>query len=242
MHRFRRAAALAALPLLAAAAAQAQAGWEGAVTYKYTMEGKSFDQLTYVKGGRMRTEMAMGGHASVQITDPVAEKSYTIIPEQKKYLVTDIRELKQNADKLTEATKGMVKEDKKPIPKFTPTGRKETVAGHACEHYTIDAEPGTVYDFCIAKEKDPASAGFAASGAPSGDFLARHPEMREMLKEFKDGFFMLKQNIVKGGKTVMTMEVTSIEKKHLSEDLFRPPPGYDELKMPKIPGFPVRKP
>ena len=71
---------------------------------------------------------------------------------------------------------------------------------------------------------------------------AGNPGLREYLKAFKDGFFPLRMTVTKGGKTVMTQEAVKIEPGSLPEDLFAPPAGYTELKMPGLPGLPGKRP
>jgi uncharacterized protein DUF4412 len=247
MHRFRRAAALAALPLLAASAVAAQAPFEGIVVMKTTMEGKTFETTQYVKGNKTRQDIAMQGHSSIQINDMDAQKGYILMPEQKKYMVTDYNELRQTAKDLTEATKGVVKKDDHAMPKLTNTGKTETVAGHQCAHYTMSADASTTFDFCVVRgmgmwQLGAGGTGGAGRGGATGDFLAQHPEIRDYLKEFKDGFLPIKTTVTKNGKVQMVSEATSIERKSLGHDVFEVPAGYSEIKIPKIPGLTGRRP
>jgi hypothetical protein len=177
--------------------AEAQATFEGVTTFKTTVSGKSIESRYYAKGQRFRQEMAMGGTSAVTITNFGEGKNYTLLPTQKKYLVMDYKAAGK-------ALQEMVGKDKKPIanrerPKITATGNKETVAGYSCEHYTMEVESGEI-DLCVAK----GLGYFAMGGNPMGgggmDALsASNPRYRELIAEFKDGFFPLKTMMTQDG-------------------------------------------
>ena len=233
--------ASSALPVVLAAGAsalRAQPSFEGTVTYKTTLEGKTMESTYYTKGQRQRQEFAMGANTAVTITDFTTGKSMTLIPAQKKYMVMDYKAMAEAVGPVAEAIK-----DKKPKPDFKmpaieASGKTETIAGHSCQHYTLSTDQGMEMDFCVAKGMGSLGGGMGAlagGGAASSGAMA-DPRLREFMKEFKDGFFPLRTSMSKGGKVVMVQEAVKIEAKPLSNDLFSPPADYTELKIPGVPG------
>src|SRR5262249_12246732 len=88
-------------------------------------------------------------------------------------------------------------------------------------------------------------SGSAGKSGPAGSMFsskmreeaAANPEWSKLLE---GGAFPLKMTVTEGGKTTMTSEVTSIERKKLDDSLFTVPADYKEMKvpsgMPPIPG------
>lgn len=225
------AGALAALP--AGAAAQ---GFEGTVAARMTMaEGRAADVLYSIKGDKSRVESRLEGASpevqkmgpSVMIMDASTGEMIHLMPGQKMYMRMNPRDM----------AKGMESEDQKPVDfKLTKTGRKETIAGYPCEHWLMGDDQT---DVCLAKGLGFwGMTGEAGRGALSKlpgfrrqqieTQLARHPELRELAD---GGAFPLK---VESADKKFSMVVTQIEKKKLSDDLFRPPPGYQEMNMGKM--------
>ncbi|HXF95774.1 MAG TPA: DUF4412 domain-containing protein [Gemmatimonadales bacterium] len=224
----------AALAVVAWPAPAAGQGFEGAVHAQMLAEGRTVDVVYYVKGLRSRTEASspeiqkqyMG--PAITITDGNTGEMITVVPAQKMYMRTNVREMAKGLD-------AGDREHKLPDLKFQRTGRKETIAGYACEHWLVGQDQT---DMCIAK-----GLGFWGASGQSGvgalskagflerrDIeaqLARHPELREFAE---DGAFPLK---IQDKRGKFTMVVTRIEKKRIGDDLFRPPADYQEMNLGK---------
>jgi hypothetical protein len=103
-----------------------------------------------------------------------------------------------------------------------PTGRVETIAGYECEHVIVSS--ATVNeDLCLAK----GIGTFLMAVGPvqeSASASATSPALRELLAH---GFPLLDRR-VDGG---LVLEVTKIDAKPLSDDLFRVPAGYAKLEL-----------
>jgi Domain of unknown function (DUF4412) len=228
-----------AFPVVLAAATPvlAQRQFEGSVTLKTSMEGKSFESTLYSKGQRVRQEIAMGGQSAVTITDYGTGKSITLMPGQKKYMVMDFKAMAEAMRPMAEALKpDRTKKPDAVMPKIVATGRKEKILGHPCEHYTAAADDGMVMDFCVAKGMGTFNGARGGAGAGGGSAAASDPRFRELVTLFKDGFFPLRTTMSKGGKTLMESEVVKVEAKSLANDLFVPPSDYTEVKIPSLPG------
>ena len=225
------AAALLVTPPVTAAAQQT---FEGVVEYDMISDNHSIHTIYYQKGSHVRMEMNMGGQASAMIMDGTTGTMTTLVPSQKMYMTMNFRamagEMRQHRDSVH-------------LPKITATGRHETIAGRDCEHVlmTNDQDPGTA-DICVAR-----GMGYYMSGGGGGrraaqDFWsgipnADDPRYAEFRRQFANGFFPLKMEMRdEHGKVGMTMVATKIDRRGLSDDLFKPPADYKEMKMPTMPG------
>lgn len=225
----------AILLLGSAGSAAAQREFEGSAVYRMSTGGKAVDVTYYSKGKKVRQEISAGGTQAATITDYSEGKSITLMPAQKKYLVMDYKAmgkaLKPVADRLGE--KRPDKTTKPVVPQFTPTGKRETVAGHSCEHYEMKGDNAVVMDFCVAKDLGFFMLGGASLGAASPGYAA-------LANDFKAGFFPLKLSVQKAGATQATFEAVRIERKAMPAAMFEVPAGYTALTMPSIPGLPGR--
>lgn len=244
----RRLLALTA-PLALAAPLAAQAVFQGMIVNKITTNGQSFETTITTNGVRTRTETAMAGQSFISITDMEAGKSYTLMPAQKKYMVVDMKAMMEMATQMGAAMGDKNKKnpeatpDLSKLPKITATGQKETVAGHSCEHYTMQMDDGSTLDLCLAKGMGLGSksvlgmAGGASS--PYAKMLAANPAWKQFADEFKDAF-PLKVTMSQGGTVRMASEVTKIERGSVPASAFAIPSDYTELKMPGGFGLPKR--
>lgn len=183
--------------------------FEGIVSMNVTGDG-GVRQVSYMlKGGKLRFDVG-GGTVSV-VLDPHARHIMMIMNAQKMYTERDFdgglaASVQQEAVKDTSVVR---------------TGKMETVAGHSCEHVTLQDDDGAPVDACLTSElggfRLPAASNPAAPRKESG-----------WLAEVGARSFPLK--VTKGGKVIMV--VTSIEKKALDPALFAAPAGFQEFTMP----------
>jgi hypothetical protein len=224
------------LILAAWSAVAAGQEFEGAIYAQMLAQGKTIDVVYYVKGLRSRIEATspelqkQSVGPAITISDGNTGEMITIMPAQKMYTRMNVKDMQEEIGKALDAKD---RDHKLPDLRFKRTGRKETVAGHECEHWLVGPDQT---DMCIAK-----GLGFWGASGQSGvgalskagflerrDIeaqLARYPELREFAQH---GAFPLKVN----GQN-LTMVVTRIEKKRLGDDLFRPPAGYQEMNLGK---------
>jgi Domain of unknown function (DUF4412) len=225
------AAALLATPLAA------QQAFEGVVEYDMTTgSNQVVHTIYYQKGMHVRTEMNMGGQTAAMIMDGTTGTMTTIMPSQRMYMTMNLRELAAGMQQQARDTAHP--------PKITATGRHETIAGHDCEHILMTTEGrNSQMDVCVAR-----GMGYYMSNGLGGargrraaeDFwsvYATDPRYAEFRRQFANGFFPLK---IEGrddqGHVSMTMVATKIDRRALSDDLFKPPADYKEMKMPSMPG------
>jgi hypothetical protein len=219
---------------LLAVPARAQS-FEGSVTYRMTVNGRPAEMTVLQKGNKLRQEMAGPMEGMATITDGSTGKTISLIPQQKMYVVMDLKAL-------GESMKGSGKEtpNEGKIPKLTRTGQKETVAGISCDHVLVEPEPNPQQeqvDICAARGMGMFLGLGGANAEQMGatmTFLSRttDPRVQEVLGEFRDGFFPLKMTMKRRGQPEMTMEATKVDKKSLPNALFEVPAGWTEMKMP----------
>ena len=204
--------------------------FEGVVNMTMDADGKAIQMTYYLKSDRMRTETSMPSNPELQgvmIMELGTAKMTTLMPQQKMYMTTDLKQMSMATDS----------PENKKFPKITDTGRKETVAGYNCEHYIIGDEQNV--DMCVAKGLG--YFGMGGGGGRSGGLsdLIFSQEMKaeaaanpEWSKFLEGGAFPLKMTVTEGGKTNMSAQVTSVERKKLDDSLFAVPADYKEMKIP----------
>lgn len=225
-----------AVKAAATAVSEAVAGddnFEGVVVMKMdTDEQKGMEMTFSLKGTKSRVETKIPGAPEAQgimLMDMDAGRMITLVPQQKMYMTMDLKGIAGESEAAGKPGEG------EKFPKLTPTGRRETIAGHECEHWLIGDKQDI--DMCVAK----GIGYFGMGGQPGeGSFrnlifspkmlaeAAAHPEWVRLLK---GGAFPLKISMAGDDKRGMTMEATRIEKKSLDDSLFSVPAGYKEFNM-----------
>jgi len=212
--------------------------FEGVIKTTMSFGDKAIPVTYYVRSDRVRTETAMPEHPEapvVVIMDWSKGKATSLMPGQKAYMTTDFGEVMKAA--------GQGKEGQ--FPKLTATGQKETVAGYTCEHYLM-GDPQKV-DMCVAKGLGFFGMAGSAGGVGGSNMMfsskmkeeaASNPEWSKFLE---GGAFPLKMTVTEGGKTTMSAEVSTIERKKLDDALFTVPADYKEIGVPPMPSIPVPK-
>lgn len=211
-----RSAIIAGLSISVVRQAHAQ-GFEGSVAMRLSMGGgrsaPTSQEVSYQsRGGNTRVDLTTPMGAIIMIGLASEHKTFVIIESQKSYMEMTQAPTDQSAV----------------IGKVTRTGKMETIAGNSCEHVTVDAAgPNGVMqrvDVCLSKVLgtyvNPMSA------MPGG----RLPTWQQSLTE--SGEFPLKVTLADG---TVALEVLKIDKHRVSETLFRIPPSYNKVDVPKRP-------
>lgn len=242
MHQrtMRSALALAAAAAMSLpGAARAQGTFEGLVVGTMSLaDGKVVPFRYYQLGSRTRQEYTAEGRTAAMVFDGTTGDMISIMPEQKKYMVMNLRTASGPMRRLGDAMGGGG--NKAPDfskMKVTATGQHETIAGIPCDHYLFqnaddkDAQP---IDMCGATGLGfMGMAGQSNSMMPSTAALlrAQNPELARLARQ---GFFPLKMTFSERQhpekKSVWV--VTQIDRHRPDAALFQPPAGYTELKIP----------
>ncbi len=199
--------------LLAAPRLHAQA-FEGSITMRMGSRGPqgAMSQVVeyLVRGGKMRVTMGgpMGGAA--MIVSPTEKKLYMLLAAQNSYMEMSLPD--SAADRARTAAAGA---DSVTV---TRTGRREQVAGLTCEHVLVSSR-GAATDLCLTPE-----LGRFVNPMASLQGGALAPWQRQLGAEFP-----LKVTMADGS---VPLEVTKVERKRLSNDLFAVPNSYTKVTMP----------
>jgi hypothetical protein len=219
---------------------RAQGTFEGMVAGTMTLaDGKVAPFRYYQLGNRTRQEYSMEGHTGTMIFDGTTGDMISIMPEQKKYMIMNLRTASGPMRQLGDAMAGGGRGGKAPDfskMKVTRTGQHEVIAGIPCDHYlfqsTEDADKPPL-DICGAAGFGfMGIAGQNASMMPSTAALLRsqNPEMARLARQ---GFFPVKMTFPDhaGGKS-MVWVVTQLDRHRPDAALFQPPAGYTQLQIP----------
>lgn len=185
----------------------------------------------------------MEEHTMASIYDGTTGDMIMIMPQQKKYMVMNMRSASSTARQLAQGMSGRGANGEAPDfskMKVTPTGQSETIAGIRCEHYLFENTESTdrdrkPMDICGAPGLGfMGMAGEQSSMMPSTIALLRsqNPVLAKLARQ---GFFPLKM-IMTGHEGTVVWQVTQIDRRRPDAALFRPPAGYTELTIPTMGG------
>jgi len=220
--------------------------FEGTVTAKL-FGGQRESQMKFaVKGDLTRIETsAVDGNDAIMgviIMDLKSAQQTMLMPAQKTYMTMNFKEMGEKLGRLSGETSGHENESGK-MPKLTPTGKQETIAGYSCEHWLVGDDQ--TIDLCIAKGLG--YFGFGNSSQSGGPLKAlkdltldpristqieSSPEMKRFVE---GGAFPLKISRVENGQSKSIMEVTGIDRKKLDDSLFTVPPDFKKMEIPGMP-------
>lgn len=188
--------------------ARAQDAFEGVVTFRMNAGPQGAQDVRYsVKGDQVRTDMSTGGMNAFMIYNTATRTMDFVMPERQMYMESSVPKPPAAA----EAAPGP--------SKVTWTGQKETIAGHACEHATVQDSKGQTVDVCLAK----GMGTFMQMGGGMGG-RASAPGWEGEIGQM----FPLK--VTRAG--TVELEVTSIDRKTLDPSVFTIPAGFNKMSMP----------
>ena len=234
-------ARLIASCVIAAAAfstpAAAQKTFEGTITYDVTMSDKQVQISISSRGNLVRQDFKMPPDAppeaeTYQLFDYVNGNVTTVLPGMKKYMVTNLKTLRDAIGQSGERTDDDVR---KTLADIRSTNRKESIAGIACEVYVLKSTPGD--EWCITTGLghflyfEGATGGAGTNGTPLGGSSSTAGLMRT----FKNGAVVLRMRMRSRGGETMSMVATSIDRTVPPATLFVLPASYEEMNPFKAP-------
>jgi hypothetical protein len=173
------------------------------------------------------------GSKGYGILNPPEKKLYVVLDEKKQVVVFD---LDKAAEQLKTFGSGMqtgardgrerAPTPSRPPPKVTRTGRKDTVAGYACEIWDVVPDSSEKMSVCVANE------GASWFTLPLGSIPSEHAWALELL----DAKHFPLRGIAydKAGAEKTRVEVTKIDKKTLPAMLFEIPQGYKIVDLQQM--------
>ena len=190
--------ALTVASFSAPAVLHAQRSFEGVVTMRLTdpESGKTSAMKYSVKGEKVRVDLGPEGQGMAMIFDVAASKGRMLMPAMQSYMEID---MPAGADA---AWKG----------KVTRTGRKDRVAGHACEIIVVVDEQKNESEICGATDMGRFVMGAGREKTPA---WARGLE----------NFFPLRVSTKQGP----VLEATKVEPRAIDASLFAVPRGWKSM-------------
>ncbi len=222
-----RAASRSLLPvsaagLLCAVVTAEASGFEGVILMKERSDGEVTTQKLYFKGDKVRVEESgPNADAGAVIIDGKTHEGIMIDPDEQAYF--PFPWLQQSAEELKQEAEGLV---------VTKTGKRDKVAGHACEIYLErDTRDGSTSELCLAKGLgNPAVFGLTNGDSSLGSLLPGW--VRDMVQE---GSFPLRGiDRDKNGKEISRFEASKVEAKPLEDSLFLPPADYHRVNLEEV--------
>jgi len=190
-----------------------QNAFEGKVEYKMTNDDETTSMTYFVKDENIKIDVA-GEEKASMIFNIKDNTMLMIMPEEKMYM-----EMKFDAaaDKMDEM--------KEKENNYKKTGEKKEILGYTCEKWIFKDDDGEVETW-LTKEL----GSFMFFSDPMGGEKTK-PEWQSKLESA--GYFPMEFTTRDDSGDIEThMEVTSVEKKSLSSDMFKPPAGYQKFEMP----------
>ena len=226
MLRILRSSLVALVITAVAAPVVAAQEFEGRVTATIYGGGDRppADVVILLKEGKSRLETTMGGMPMAMIMDYAGGTITTLMAPQKMYMKMGLKEAEAGMRGMAGAAASTE------LPTIKRTGKRETIAGVSCEHVLFETKDGNQTDVCNAT-----GMGFFGGGGGMGGGGGRGagvPAADQLRKEFKDGFFPLKIETVKGTTRATVMEVKTVARQAVEAAKFTVPADYTEMKMP----------
>jgi len=216
--------------------------FEGVIEMNGDLGVRPISMIYYIKMSKMRIEdrILNPPGEGVLLWDYSTGKGTALMAPTRTYTIIDFMGMQAEYRKNYN-----IKEYK--FPKLADTGKKETIAGHTCEHYKVTDEQKDYYsglpvevnmDMCVAKGLGYLGVG-GAEGSMGMPYLAGTEDISNASPEWKSllegGAFPLKMSTTRDGQKPYSLEVTKIERKSVDASLFAIPPGYKEAKSPTAP-------
>ncbi len=213
----------AVLATLLPASASAQGAFEGTVTYRMSMEGRSLDAKFMSKGQMTRMEMAVPGMPGpvVVLTDNEAMVSRTVMASMGVYLETDLKRTtaapRRGGDAVADSMQSL--------------GTHDEIAGIACENFRITqgTEPET--EICGARGMGWFMGGMSNPMGGRGT-TQTGPNWGAIARQFPEGLLPLRVRTKVGDAWTDMMTAIEVVPGSLGDDLFQLPAGLRKMSMP----------
>jgi hypothetical protein len=223
--------ALATTTLALPAQVETINAFEGAVTMRtWFVQGHSGNLAVQVKWPRERLDYTGSeGEKATVVYDFDAGSRTVIDPKKKQYYVVNIG---QRAQALREAMAdhGLALRRSAAIV-VTPTNKTDNVVGKTCKYYSLGTEK--LIDVCVASGLGEFMVDEQMSGSRAmGGTVQTDTLYDDLGSSFPGGYFPLKIISRASGTARTVLQVMSIERKQISDDVFKVPGGYTKTEAP----------
>jgi len=221
-----------------AAPAAAQKTFEGSIIYHVTMRDKQMQVSISSRGKLVRQDFLLPPDAppeaeTYQLLDYANGNVTTVLPGMKKYMVTNLKTLR---DAMGESGERRGDDVRKALADIKATGRRETIAGLTCQVYILDSTPGD--EWCITTGLGHFLYFEGASGIDLGNPsspLGGKSATADLMRTFKTGAVVLRMQMRSPNGDLMNMIASKIDRTVPAATLFVLPASYQEMNPFKAP-------
>jgi len=212
-----------------ATTANAQKTFAGTITYDVSLSDKQMQISISSRDKLVRQDFELPADAppeaqTYQIFDYGNGNITTVLPGMKKYMVTNLKTLRdvmgQNGDARDD-------EVRKTIDDIKSTKRRETIAGYTCEVFTLKSTPRD--EWCLTT-----GLGhflyFEGATAVGGD-----ASTASLMRTFKDGAVVLRMRMMSRNGETVSMVATKVDRTIPPASLFVLPSSFEETNPFKAP-------
>jgi hypothetical protein len=255
-----RAVCCTALAVGTAISAEAQAPFEGIITYRtrtpseMVASGVAGGIVQTTKGENVRLDLSGGFSTSFIIKNVDPRELIMLMPAQRAFMRITARQAEQMAANFPHPESappdlGSTPPADPSMPRLVvvPTDRVDTVAGVTCSVYhtvTVTSDGSHEGEICAAV--DVGLPGREIEGSSLATFVrspgtSRTPNVAQLTKVLGPLREILRITSKEGDSLVVRLEATTITRQRVSDDVFEPPPDYRELRMPLGPWSPPER-
>jgi hypothetical protein len=238
LFRSTLAAAAAAIGIVAAAGpAGAQKTFAGTITYDVTLSDKQMQISISSREKLVRQDFVLPADAppeaqTYQIFDYGNGNVTTVLPGMKKYMVTNLKTLRDAMGQNGEPRDDDVR---KTLDDIKSTDRHETIAGYTCDVYTLKSTPRD--EWCVATGLGHFLYFEGATGVntsnPSG--VGGGASTASLMRTFKNGAVVLRMRMMSRNGETVSMVATRVDRTTPPATLFVLPSSFEEMNPFKAP-------
>jgi len=192
-----------------------QNNFEGKVVFRISEEESGADVDYFVKDNKMRMEMKSEEGSMVILFDQKESTTYMIMPEQQMYM--EFKGMDYTKDKIDPNESASDTDIKR-------TGEFKEINGYNCEKWIVKEDD----DIVEAWMTDEIGAFFMMSNPMAGN------NKDKWQQELMGNYFPMRVDLVEGAEKKKVLEVLSVNKMSLNNDLFSVPPGFQKFDMPNM--------
>jgi Domain of unknown function (DUF4412) len=233
MIHWSRVAAAVAIVVATSRVAAAQKQFEGTIAYDVTGGDRVSRVVISTRGKKVwqqgrRDDTPDVARDNYLLVDYDRGELMSVIPAMKRYMVVDFKKLRASVDENGSTISPARLTD------VVATGRKEQVAGVACELYTVTSLPGS--EWCITTELG-SILGFDGQAAANGNDPRALPipannTTAALLRSLKKGALILRMRIVDDLGRTSTVVATKIDRARPPASMFSVPADFEEIQNP----------
>jgi hypothetical protein len=217
--------------------AKAQKTFAGTITYDVTLSDKQMQISISSRDKLVRQDFKLPADAppeaqTYQIFDYGNGNVTTVLPGMKKYMVTNLKTLRdamgQNGDARDD-------EVRKTIDDIKSTKRRETIAGYTCVVYTLKSTPRDEWCLTTGLGHFLYFEGATGVNTASPSAMGGDASTANLMRTFKDGAVVLRMRMMSRNGETVSMVATKVDRTIPPASLFVLPSSFEEMSPFKAP-------